>query len=92
MIHIFFLLRAGVTKARKDLDDISADIADQVDLINAAVGRATPEDALMRYKQALKNFIEEGDIKLTNINLSSSDADEIRSDTDKTYLHGHVLI
>ena len=57
------LLRAGVTKARKDLDDISADIADQVDLINAAVGRATPEDALMRYKQALKNLIEEGDLK-----------------------------
>ena len=51
------LLRAGVTKARKDLDDISAEIADQVGLINTAVGRATPEDALMRYKKALKNLI-----------------------------------
>ena len=56
------LLRAGVTKARKDLDDISAEIADQVGLINTAVGRATPEDALMRYKKALKNLIEEGDL------------------------------
>ena len=27
------LLRAKVTKARKDVDDISADVADQVDLI-----------------------------------------------------------
>ena len=34
-------------------------------MINTAVGRATPEDALMRYKKALKNLIEEGDLKLT---------------------------
>ena len=62
------LLRAGVTKARKDLDDISAEIADQVGLINTAVGRVTPIDALMRYKKALKNLIEEGDLKLTLFN------------------------
>ena len=38
-----------------------------MDLIKekTAVGRATPEDALLRYKQALKNLIEEGDLKLT---------------------------
>ena len=36
--------------------------------INTAVGRATPEDALMRYKKALKNLIEDGDIKLTLFN------------------------
>ena len=69
------LLRAGVTKARKDLEDISTDIADQVDLIKAAVGRATHEDALMRYKQALKNLIEEGDLKLTNLNLTCYNTD-----------------
>ena len=50
------LLRAGITKARKDLDDISAEIEDQVGLINAAVGRATPEDALMRYKKNTELF------------------------------------
>ena len=62
------LLRAGVTNARKDLDDISAEIADQVGLINTAVGRATPKDALMRYKKALKDLIEDGDVKLTLFN------------------------
>ena len=36
------LLRAGVTKARKDLDDITAEIADQVGVINTAQRRATP--------------------------------------------------
>ena len=61
------LLRAKVTKARKDVNDCSADVADQVKLIKekTAEGRATPLDALMRYKQALKNMIEEGDLKLT---------------------------
>ena len=61
------LLRAKVTKARKDVDDISADVADQVELIKekTAEGRATPLDALFRYKQALKNMIEDGDLKLT---------------------------
>ena len=61
------LLRAKVTKARKDVDDISADVADQVELVKekTAEGRATPADALLRYKQALKNMIEEGDLKLT---------------------------
>ena len=41
-----------------------------MDLIKekTAVGRATPEDALLRYKQALKNLIEEGDLKLTLFN------------------------
>ena len=34
------LLRAKVTKARKDVDDISADVADQVGLIKAAMERA----------------------------------------------------
>ena len=62
------LLRAGVTKARKDLDDISAKIEDQVGLINTAVGRATPDVALMQYRKALKNLIEDGDIKLTLFN------------------------
>ena len=41
------LLRAGVTKARKDLDDISAEIAEQVGVISTAQGRATPAEALM---------------------------------------------
>ena len=54
------LLRAKGTKATKDVDDISADVADQVELIKekTAEGRATPPDALLRYKQALKNMIE----------------------------------
>ena len=34
------LLRAKVTKARKDVDDISADVAAQVGLIKAAMERA----------------------------------------------------
>ena len=62
------LLRAGVTKARKDLDDILAEIAEQVGVISTAQGRATPAEALMRYKKALKNLIEEGDVKLTIFN------------------------
>ena len=52
------LLRAWVTKARKDLDDISAEIAEQVGVINTAQGRATPEEALMRYKKALKILLK----------------------------------
>ena len=62
------LLRAGVTKARKDLDDISFEIEEQVGLINTAVGRATPEIALMQYKKALRDLIEDGDTKLTLFN------------------------
>ena len=62
------LLRAGVTKARKDLDDISAEIAQQVGVINTAQRRATPEEAFMRFKKALKILIEEGDLKLTIFN------------------------
>ena len=62
------MLRAGVTKARKDLDDISAKIEDQVGLINTAVGRATPDIALMQYKKALRDLIDDGDTKLTLFN------------------------
>ena len=62
------LLRAGVTKARKDLDDISAEIEEQVGLINTAVGRATPDIALMQYKKALRDLIDDGDTKLTLFN------------------------
>ena len=60
------LLRAKVTKARKDVDDCSDDVADQVGLIKekTAEGRVTPAEALKRYKLALKNMIEEGDSKL----------------------------
>ena len=42
------LLRASVNKARKDLDDITAEIEDQVILINTAVGKDTPKAALMK--------------------------------------------
>ena len=41
------LLRASVNKARKDLDDITAEIEDQVILINPAVGKDNPDAALM---------------------------------------------
>ena len=42
------LLRASMTKARKDLDDITAEIEEQVILINTAVGKDTPKAALMK--------------------------------------------
>ena len=44
------LLRASVTSARKGLDDITAEIKDQVILINTAKGKDTPEAALMQFK------------------------------------------
>ena len=40
------LLRASVTSARKDLDDVTVEIEDQVAHIKAAKGRGTPEAAL----------------------------------------------
>ena len=60
------LLRAKVMKARKDVDDCSDDVAEQVGLIKekTAQGSVTPADALKRYKLALKNMIEKGDSKL----------------------------
>ena len=45
------LLRASVTSARKGLDDITAEIEDQVILINTAKGKDTPEAALMQFKK-----------------------------------------
>ena len=53
------LLRAKVMKARKDVDDCSDDVAEQVGLIKekTAEGRVTPADTLKRYKLALKNMI-----------------------------------
>ena len=55
------LLRASVTKARKDLDDITAEIEDQVILINTAVGKDTPVAALMQFKKSLMDLLENGD-------------------------------
>ena len=48
-------------KARKDLDDITAEIEEQVSLINTPVGKATPETALMQFKRSLRDLIEDGD-------------------------------
>ena len=51
------ILRASVTKSRKDLDNISAEIDEQVGLIKTAMEKTTPETALMQFKRSLKDLI-----------------------------------
>ena len=82
------LLRAKVTKARKDVDDCSDDVADQVGLIKekTAEGRVTPIDALKRYKLALKNMIEEGDLKLDVFHKANGELVE-KLEVGSTYPH-----
>ena len=62
------LLRARVMRARKDLDDITAEISEQVAVISTEQGRATPVETLWSYKKALKCLIDQGEAKLTIFN------------------------
>ena len=71
------LLRASVTSARKGLDDITAEIEDQVVLIKTAKGKDTPDSALMQFKKSLKDLIENGDKLLTTNNGSLSEKLEL---------------
>ena len=61
------LLRARVMRARKDLDDITAEISEQVAVISTEQGRATPVETLWSYKKALKCLIDQGELQLTNV-------------------------
>ena len=58
------LLRARVTKSRKDVDDTKIDVSDQVGIVKAVVERAAPKGTILRYKQSLKEVIEDGNQKL----------------------------
>ena len=58
------LLRAKVTKSRKDVDDTKVDVSDQV-------GRAAPKGTVLKYKHSLREIIEDGDKKL-NIFLEAN--------------------
>ena len=62
------ILRASVTESRKDLDDITAEIDEQVGLIKTAMEKTTPETALMQFKRSLKDLIESGDKLLVIFN------------------------
>ena len=55
------ILRASVTSARKLLDDITVEVYDQVRIINAAKGRATPKAVLVQYTKALADLFDRGD-------------------------------
>ena len=65
------LLRASVTSARKDLDDIMVEVDDQVAHIKAAKGRATPKAAMMQYRKALLDLLENGDKLLVSFNTKN---------------------
>ena len=58
------LLRAKVTKSLKDVDDSKTNSIDQAGIVSAAIERAAPQNVILRYKQYLKEIIEEGDRKL----------------------------
>ena len=58
------LLRAKVTKSRKDVDDIKGNAIDQAGIVGAAIERAAPQSVILKYKQYLKEIIEDGDRKL----------------------------
>ena len=65
------LLRAKVTKSRKDVDDTKVDVSDQVGIVRAAIERAAPKGTVLKYKQSLREIIEDGDKKL-NIFLEAN--------------------
>ena len=46
------LLRAAVIRARKDLDDLTAEISEQASVISTAQGKNTPAETLLSYKKA----------------------------------------
>ena len=50
------ILRASVTSARKLLDHITVEVNDQVGIIKAAKGRATPKAVLVQYTKALADL------------------------------------
>ena len=58
------LLRAKVTKSRKDVDDTKGNAIDQAGIVGAAIERAAPQSVILKYKQYLKEIIEDGDRKL----------------------------
>ena len=60
------LLRAAVIRARKDLDEVTAEISEQASVISTAQGKNTPAETLLSYKKALKCLIDQGESKLTN--------------------------
>ena len=45
------LLRAKVTKSRKDIDDTKVDAIDQAGIVGAAIQRAAPQSMVLKYKQ-----------------------------------------
>ena len=60
------LLRAAVTRAKKDLDAVTTDIKEQASVIGTAQGKNTPAATPLSYKKALKCIIDQGELKLTN--------------------------
>ena len=66
------LLRASVTSARKDLDDITVEVDNQVAHIKAAQGRATLKAAMMQYTMALLDLLENGDKLLVSFNTKNT--------------------
>ena len=58
------LLRAKVTKSIKDVDDTKVNAIDQAGIVSAAIERAAPQNVILKYKQYLKEIIEDGDRKL----------------------------
>ena len=60
------LLRAAVTRAKKDLDALTNDIKEQVSVIGTAQGKDTPAVTLLSYKKDLKCLIDQGELKLTS--------------------------
>ena len=60
------LLRAAVTRAKKDLYEVTTEISEQASVISTAQGKDTPAETVLGYKKALKCLIGQGEIKLTN--------------------------
>ena len=55
------LLRAAVTRAKKDLYEVTTEISEQASVISTAQGKNTPAETLLSYKKALKCLIDQGE-------------------------------
>ena len=54
-------LRAAVTRAKKDLDEVTTEIAEQASVITTAQGKDTPAEIVLGYKKSLKCLLDQGE-------------------------------
>ena len=69
-------LRAVVARAKKDIDLLASDVAEQAGVVGAAQGKDTPVATILEYKRELKTLIDEGDILTKKLIAKNGDLTE----------------